>query len=61
MRSLLGRVILVVGFSLPSLEIYCVTPFWLAEFVLKNQLITLWGFPCMFFVDFPLLLLIFFL
>ena len=32
-----------------------------AEFLLKDQLLTLWGFPCMLFVVFPLLLLIFFL
>ena len=33
-----------------------VTPFWLAEFLLKNQLITLWRFPCMLFVAFSSLL-----
>ena len=31
------------------------------EFLLKNQLIALWEFPCMLFVVFPLLLFIFFL
>ena len=31
---------------------------WLAEFLLKGQLLTLWGFPCVLFVAFPLLLLI---
>ena len=29
--------------------------------MLKDQLLTLWGFPCILFVVFPLLLLIFFL
>ena len=61
MRALLCRVSFVVSFSLQlSLEIYCVTPFWPAEFLLKNQLKTLWRFPCMLFVTFPLLLLLFF-
>ena len=31
------------------------------KFLLKDQLLTLWGFPCVLFVVFPLLLLIFFL
>ena len=60
MRSLLSRVILFVSFSLSSLSICPATTFWLAEFLLKDQLLTLWGFPCMLFVVFPLLLLIFF-
>ena len=38
---------LVVGSSLPSLEIYRAIPFWLVEFLLRNQQITLWEFPCM--------------
>ena len=54
MRSLLGRVILVVGSSLSSLKIYHATPFWLLEFLLKNQVLTLWEFPCMLFVIFLL-------
>ena len=54
MRSLLGRVILVVGFSPSALYICPATPFWLAEFLLKDQLLTLWGFPCVLFVAFPL-------
>ena len=33
----------------------------LVEFLLRNQLLTLWEFPCMLFVIFPLLLLIIFL
>ena len=60
MRSLLGRVILVVVFSLSSLQICPSTSFWHAEFLLKDQLLTLCRFPCMVFVAFPLLLLIFF-
>ena len=39
----------------------CALPIWPAEFLLKNQLITLWGFPCKLFVDFPLLLFLFIL
>ena len=34
---------------------------WSAEFLLKNQQITLSGFPCMLFVAFPLLILVSFL
>ena len=51
--------ILVVDFPLLLLWIYYATPFWPAEFLLKNQLIGLWEFPCMLSVDFLLLLLIF--
>ena len=36
-------------------------PFWPAEFLLKDQLLSIWGFTCMLPVAFPLLLLIFFL
>ena len=36
-------------------------PFWLVEFLLKNQLIACWEFPCVLFVIFPLLPLIFYL
>ena len=32
---------------------------WLEEFLLKDQLLSLWEFPCVLFVVFPLLLLIF--
>ena len=39
---------------------YPSTPLWPAEFPLKNQLITLWEFPCMLFVAFLLLLSVFF-
>ena len=34
---------------------------WPAEFLLKDQLLSIWGFPCTLPVSFPLLLLIFFL
>ena len=33
--------------------------FWLEEFLLKDQLVSLWESPCVLFVVFPLLLLIF--
>ena len=39
---------------------YRATPFWLVEFLLRNQLLTLWEFPCILFVIFPLLLSIIF-
>ena len=35
-------------------------PFWPSEFLLKDHLLNVWGFPCMLLVAFPLLLLIFF-
>ena len=34
-------------------------PSWLEEVLLKDQLLSLWVFPCVLFVVFPLLLLIF--
>ena len=34
-------------------------PFWPEEFLLKDQLLSLWESPCVLFVAFPLLLLIF--
>ena len=46
---------------LPSLELYHAFPFWLVEFLLRNQLITLWEFLCILSVIFPLLLLIIYL
>ena len=58
MRVLLGRIFLVSVSSLSSLNISC-HPLGLIEFLLKSQLITLWEFPCMLFVIFTLLLLIF--
>jgi len=36
-------------------------PFWPEEFLLKDQLLSLWESPCVLFVIFPLLLLIFIL
>ena len=57
MKFLLGRVFLIVGFPLSLHLIYCSTSFWLAEFLLKSQLITLWDFPCK-WLTFPLLILI---
>ena len=60
-KILLGRVFLVVGSSLSSLWIYHAIPFWLVEFLLRNQLIAWWTFACMLFVIFPLLLLLFYL
>ena len=60
MRSLSGRVIFVIDFPLSIVQIYPAIPFWPTEFILKDQLVNVWSFPCMFFVVFPLLLLIFF-
>ena len=57
MKVLLGRVFLIAGFPLSLHLIYCSTSFWLAEFLLKSQLITLWDFPCK-WLAFPLLILI---
>ena len=54
------RALLVVGFSLSSLQIYPAIPFWPAGFLLKNQLAILWEFPCMLLIAFPLVLLIFY-
>ena len=51
------NVFLVVVFSFLFFWIFCITSFWFAKFLLKSQLITLWGFPCVLFVAFPLLLL----
>ena len=52
-------VIWVVGFSLSSLSVCNAIPFWPKEFLLKDQLLSLWESLCMLFVAFPLLLLIF--
>ena len=40
---------------------YSALPFWPTEFLLKDQLLNIWSFPCMLLVAFPLLLLISFL
>lgn len=58
---MLGRVFLVEVFPLLSFQIYCATPFWPVEFLLKNHLITLQGFLSILFIAFPTLLLIFYL
>ena len=50
-----------LDFPLSVLYIYPAIPFWPAEFLLKDHLLSLWRFPCMLLVAFPLLLLIFFL
>ena len=60
MKSLLGTVILIVGFF-PFSTLYPAIPFWPEEFWLKDQLLSLWDFPCMLLVASHLLLLIFFL
>ena len=61
MRSLLVGVILVVGFCPFMILSYPAIPFWLAELVLKDQLLSLWGSPCILFIAFFLLLLLFIL
>ena len=61
MRALLSRAFLVLGYSyISSPQIYLATPFWLVEFLLKTQPLFLWWFPCLWFVAFPLWVLIFF-
>ena len=40
-------------------EICPAIPFWPEEFLLEDQLLSLWESPCVLFVVFPLLLLIF--
>ena len=45
-------------FSFITLSMSCI-PFWPEEFVLKDQLLSLWESSCVLFVVFPLLLLIF--
>ena len=59
MKFLLGTVNWIVGFSLSSLKVCPAILFWLEEFLLKDQLLSLCGSPCELFVVFPLLLLIF--
>ena len=58
MRAFLDRVFLVIGSSYSSPRIYLATPFRLIDFLLKNKLVFLWGFPCVWFVTFLLWLLI---
>ena len=59
MRSLLGTVIWAVGYCLSSLWVCLDIPSWPEEFLLKDQLLSLWEPPCVLFVILPLLLLIF--
>ena len=47
-------------FPSSTLNISCHS-LWPAEFLLKDQLLSIWGFSCMLLVSSPLLLLIFFL
>ena len=47
-----------LAFSLSSLSVCPAIPFWPEEFLLKDQLLSLWGSPCGLLVAFPLLLLI---
>ena len=47
-------------FPFSTLNISCPS-LWPAEFLLKDLLLSIWGFPCMLLVASPLLLLIFFL
>lgn len=60
MGALLCRIFLVLNSFPSSPQIYLVTPFWLADFLLKNQQRYLQGFPSMLFIAYSLLLLIFF-
>lgn len=46
MIAFLDKVFLVIHFSPSSFWKYHVTPFWLIEFLLKSQLIVLWGLLC---------------
>ena len=43
------------------ITLYPAIAFWPEEFLLKDQLLSLWESPCVLFVAFPLLLLIFIL
>ena len=53
MRSFPDRVILVIDFSVSALHIYLAVPFWPAEFLLKDQLLDIWGLSCTLLVLFP--------
>ena len=54
MRSLLGTVIWDVGYFLLSPEVCPAIPFWPEEYLLKDQLLSLWESPCELFVVFSL-------
>ena len=49
---------ILAGYSNLSCRFFSI-PFWPEEFLLKDQLLSVWEFPCMLVVVFPLLLLIF--
>ena len=59
MRSLLGTVIWAVGYFLSSLSVCLAIPSGPEAFLLKDLQLSLWESPCVLFVVFPLLLLIF--
>ena len=61
MRSLLGIVNWVVGYSLSLFQVCSAITFWPEEYLLKDQLLSLWESPCVLFVVSPLMLLIFIL
>ena len=54
----MGTVIGAVGYFLSSLYVCPAIPSWSEEFLLKDQLLSLWESPCVLFVVFPLLVLI---
>ena len=56
-RALLGRLFLVLGSSSSSPQIHLVTAFWLVEFLLKSQLLSLCGVPLYVICCLPLWLL----
>ena len=45
---------LAVGYFLSSLQVCLAIPSWLEVFLLKDQLLSLWEFPCVIFVFFSL-------
>ena len=50
MRSLLGTVIWAVGYFLSSLKVCPTIPSWREEFLLEDQLVSLWESRCVLFV-----------
>ena len=48
--ALVGRIFLVLDSFSSSHQIHLGTPSWLLEFLLKNHLLSLWGFPHMWFM-----------
>ena len=55
----LGTVIWAIVYFLTSVKVCPAIPSWPEEFLLKDQLLSLWESPCVLFVVFLLLLLIF--